>query len=77
MKNPWLSLWMSGANAWGGAARGLMAAEASRAQTSMMSEAARRQTAMVEEAARRWTAIWFPHSPQAKSPPRRRKRRSG
>ena len=27
MKNPWMSLWLSGANSWAGAARGLWAAE--------------------------------------------------
>ena len=35
MKNPWLSLWLSTANAWAGAARGFWMAEMQRQQTAM------------------------------------------
>lgn len=72
MKNPWLSLWLSGANAWTGAARGVMAGEARRAQTAMMAEAARQQSAMIEEATRTWTELWLPG---AKTPAKRKTRR--
>lgn len=41
MKNPWLSMWLSGVNAWSGAARSMVAAETRRAQNAMMKEAAR------------------------------------
>ena len=35
-KNPWLSLWLSAANAWVGAARGLATAEMRRQQTTLL-----------------------------------------
>ena len=38
-KNPLLSMWLSAANAWAGAARGLMAAEARRAQKKAVAKA--------------------------------------
>jgi hypothetical protein len=36
MKNPWLSAWLSGANAWSGAARSIMTAEIRRGQRKAM-----------------------------------------
>jgi hypothetical protein len=41
MTNPFLSLWLSQANAWAGAMRGFWTAEMQRQQTQMMNEAAR------------------------------------
>jgi len=41
MRNPWLSLWLSAANTWAGAARGFWAAELQRQQTSMIKEMTR------------------------------------
>jgi hypothetical protein len=40
-KNPWLSVWLSAANAWAGTARGLVAAEARRQQTALTKAATR------------------------------------
>lgn len=40
MKNPWLSMWLSGANSAAGAARGFWTAEMRRQQKAMMREAA-------------------------------------
>ncbi len=37
-KNPWLSLWLSAANTWAGAARGFWTAEMQRPQKSMLNE---------------------------------------
>jgi hypothetical protein len=47
MKNPWMSLWLSGANAWMGAMRGFWTAEMHRQQTAMMNEAAKRMARMM------------------------------
>ena len=58
-KNPWLSMWMSGANAVLGAARGRAAAEARR-QASIIAATSARQVA----------AYWT----QATSLPRKKKR---
>jgi len=44
-KNPLLSMWLSAANAWTGAARGLMAAEASRQAKAATKAATRASTA--------------------------------
>ena len=41
MSNPWMSVWLSAANAWVGVVRGSWAAEMRRQQTSMMNEVAR------------------------------------
>ncbi len=40
-KNPLLSMWLSAANAWAGAARGLMAAEVSRQRKALTKAATR------------------------------------
>ncbi len=37
-KNPWMSLWLSTANTWAGAARGFWMAEMHRQQTAMLNE---------------------------------------
>jgi hypothetical protein len=41
LPNPWMSAWLSAANAWVGAARGFWTADMHRQQTSMMNEMAR------------------------------------
>lgn len=51
MKNPYLSLWLSGANAWAGAMRGFWTAEMQRQQTQMMHQ-------MTEQWVRAWTDAW-------------------
>ena len=61
MKNPWMSLWLSAANASMSSARGLAAAQARRAQT-----------AMFDEMTRQATAFWFPASAPAAKTKRRR-----
>ncbi|WP_162820583.1 hypothetical protein [Microvirga calopogonii] len=37
-KNPWLSLWLSAANTWAGAARGFWSAEMQRQQNTVLNE---------------------------------------
>jgi hypothetical protein len=44
MKNPWLSMWLSGANSAAGAARGFWTAEMRRQQKAVMKEAGRSLT---------------------------------
>lgn len=52
--NPLLSMWLSAANAWGGAVHGLWTAEFHRQQSAMISEAMKQMT-------RFWTgAAWLP-----------------
>jgi hypothetical protein len=51
MKNPWLSLWLSAANSWAGAARGFWMAEMQRQQNATMSR-------LIEETARVWMQAW-------------------
>ena len=64
MPNPWLSLWLSAANSWAGAARAFWTAEMRRQQTAIMQE-------MVRQALRFWT---YPLTapPADRSPKRRR-----
>jgi hypothetical protein len=38
MRNPWISLWLSAANSWAAAMRGLWTAELHRQQTTMANE---------------------------------------
>jgi hypothetical protein len=52
-KNPWLSMWMSGANAVMGSARGRATAEARRHAVAMSTQA-------VKETTRLWTAAVAP-----------------
>ena len=60
MKNPWMSLWLSGANSWAGAARGLWAAELQRQQTAMLNE-------MTKQMVRFWTGGWMLPGGQGKT----------
>ena len=57
MKNPWMSAYLSAANQMTSAARGQMAAEASRQQTEMM-------RAWTEAATEFWTRAMFPWLPR-------------
>ena len=41
VRNPWLSLWLSAANTWAGAARGFWTAEMHRQQKAMLNEMTR------------------------------------
>ncbi|HET8727433.1 MAG TPA: hypothetical protein VFO41_07980 [Alphaproteobacteria bacterium] len=50
--NPYLSLWLSAANAWTGAARGFWMAELRRQQTALMTE-------MMQQTMRLWTGAWL------------------
>jgi hypothetical protein len=43
MPNPWMSLWLSAANAWAGAARSFWTAEMRRQQTAMINEMTRQR----------------------------------
>jgi hypothetical protein len=63
MPNPWISLWLSAANSWLGAARGLWMAELHRQQTAMANE-------MVRQTMEFWSRAWMV-PPQGK--PRRRR----
>ena len=51
MSNPWLSLWLSAANSWAGAARGFWTAELRRQQSAMIDE-------MIRQTLRFWTQAW-------------------
>lgn len=61
LRNPWMSAWLSAANAWAGAARGFWMAEIVRQQTAMMNEMARQvvrfwQGSWMVPPAEQWTA---------------------
>jgi hypothetical protein len=60
MKNPWMSLWLSGANSWAGAARGMWTAELHRQQTAMLNE-------MTKQMVRFWTGGWMLPGGQGKT----------
>jgi hypothetical protein len=64
MPNPWLSLWLSAANSWAGAMRGLWTAELHRQQTAIANEMARRTMEF-------WSGAWTGSLPQPKSKRRR------
>lgn len=64
-KNPWLSLWLSGANAVAGAARGHAAAQA-------QAQARRTATALTTDVMQAWSALLLP---TASTGTRRRRRR--
>ena len=51
MPNPWMSLWLSAANSWAGALRGLLTAELHRPQTAAANE-------MVRQTIEFWTRTW-------------------
>lgn len=57
-----LSLWLSGANAWAGAARGFWTAEMRRQQTAMVNE-------MTKQAFRFWTGAWAAGADRGKRAP--------
>ena len=52
MPNPWMSMWLSAANSWAGALRGLWTAELHRQQTAMANEMIRQTTDF-------WTRAWL------------------
>ena len=58
-KNPLLSMMLSGANAWTGAARGLMNAQAKRQQAAAMREGTKQVTGF-------WTAAMTGATPKAR-----------
>ena len=64
MRNPWMSLWLSAANSWAGAVRGLWAAELHRQQTAMADEMVR-QT--IDFGTRTWVAPIAGHKAEAPS----------
>jgi hypothetical protein len=64
MPNPWMSLWLSVANSWAGAARGFWTAEMHRQQTAMTNE-------MMRQAIEFWTRTWI--APIAGHEPKRRR----
>jgi hypothetical protein len=66
-KNPFLSMWLSGANGVAGAARGRASAEAKRQGTKAMQEGTRQMMNF-------WSGGLLGHAPP-KSPPKKRKRR--
>ncbi|HTR17124.1 MAG TPA: hypothetical protein VMI52_08840 [Acetobacteraceae bacterium] len=55
-RNPFLSAWLSGANAWAGAARGIVAGQVRRQQSVMLNEIAR-------QTGRFWTGADLPPPP--------------
>jgi hypothetical protein len=63
-KNPLLSMWLSGANAVAGKARGVGTAEAKRQQTSL-----------VKQAARFWSGAWITDAKPKKSRSKPKQRR--
>jgi hypothetical protein len=65
MTNPWLSVWLSAANSWAGAARGFWTAEMQRQQTVVMNQ-------MIEQTTRFWMQTWSPGVPGRKQTRRRR-----
>ena len=68
MKNPFLSLWLSQANAWSGAMRGFWAGELQRQQTQLMNQ-------WIEQCTRFWTGAWMvPGQPAARDRSRVAKR---
>ncbi|MBR0667674.1 hypothetical protein GXW71_25185 [Roseomonas hellenica] len=52
MRNPWLTLWLNGADAWMGAARGLSFAEIQREQMRMIHEVGQRAIQV-------WAVAWM------------------
>jgi hypothetical protein len=64
MPNPWMSLWLSAANAWAGAARSFWTAEMRR-----------QQTAMINEMTRQMVRFWAAALVQPPSHGRNRRRR--
>jgi hypothetical protein len=65
MPNPWMSLWLSAANAWAGAVRGFWTAEMRRQQTAMINE-------MTRQMVRFCTVAWAQPTANARNRTRRR-----
>jgi hypothetical protein len=63
MRNPWMSLWLSAANSWAGAMRGLWTAELHRQQTAIANE-------MIRQTIDFWTRTGM--APSAGQKPKRR-----
>jgi hypothetical protein len=63
MRNPWMSLWLSVANSWAGAMRGLWTAELHRQQAALVNEMIRQTMAF-------WTRTGM--APTARHKPKRR-----
>lgn len=61
MRNPLLSLWLSGADAWMGAARGMCSAEMQREQMRMIHELGAQMIQI-------WGAVWMLPSPARQRP---------
>jgi hypothetical protein len=61
MSNPWLSLWLSAANSWAGAARGLWTAELHRQQTAIANELVRQS---MDFCIRTWMVPIAGHKPK-------------
>ncbi len=70
MKNPFLSLWLSQANAWSGAMRGMWAGELRKQQAQMTNQ-------IIEQSVRFWSGAWMMPTGAAAAAARRGKRRSG
>jgi hypothetical protein len=64
MRNPFLSLWLSAANSWAGAMRGLWTAELHRQQTAAANE-------LIRQTIDFWTGRWL--APLADPKPKRRR----
>ena len=60
MPNPWMSLWLSAANAWAGAVRGFWTVEMRRQQTAMIN-------GMTRHMVRFWTGAWTQSSSNTKT----------
>jgi hypothetical protein len=60
-----MSVWLSAANSWAGAARGFWTAEMRRQQTAMINE-------MIRQMLRFWTGAWTQPSSGARNRTRRR-----
>lgn len=63
-KNPFLSMWLSGANAVGGAARGRIMAESKRQAATMIAQGTKQMTEF-------WTDAMVPQRPKKKRKKRR------
>jgi hypothetical protein len=64
MTNPFLSLWLSQANAWSGAMRGFWTAELQRQQTQMLNAWAKQMSDM-------WSGAWLLPDPKRRDSGRR------
>jgi hypothetical protein len=65
MPNPWMSVWLSAANAWAGAAQAFWTAEMRRQQTALINE-------MTRQMVRFWTGAWAQPTSTERNSTRRR-----